>query len=357
MNALISRASFGKSPDGAPVDIFTLRNAGGIEARLCNYGGIIVSLKAPDRAGNLADVTLGYDDLEGYLAANPFFGTLVGRYANRIAKARFTLEGVTYALAANNGPNALHGGLKGFDKVLWQVARSAAAPDPTLELSYLSKDGEEGYPGNLNVKAVYRLTADNTLRLDFTASTDKTTVVNLTQHAYFNLAGAGDILGHQVYIDADRFTPVDDTLIPTGELRPVAGTPLDFRRPTAIGARIELDDEQLKRGNGYDHNFVLNHPAGRLDVVARVSEPATGRVLELLTTEPGLQLYTGNFLDGSIRGKGGQVYRRRSGLCLEAQHFPDSPNQPAFPSTVLKPGQVYRNTIAFRLSCAPPAHG
>ena len=334
-----------------------MRNVGGVEARVCNYGGIIVSLKAPDRAGHLGEVTLGYDDFESYVANNPFFGALVGRFANRIAKGKFTLEGVTYSLAANNGPNALHGGLKGFDKVLWQVGRKAAAPEPTLELNYLSKDGEEGYPGNLKVKAVYCLTADNALRLDFTATTDKSTIVNLTQHAYFNLAGTGDILGHQLSIDADRFTPVDAELIPTGELRPVAGTPLDFRQPTAIGARIEQDDEQLKRGNGYDHNFVLNHPMGRLDVVARVSEPATGRVLEVLTTEPGVQLYTGNFLDGTIRGKGGQVYGRRSGFCLEAQHFPDSPNHPAFPSVVLKAGAVYRNTIAFRLSCAPLAGG
>jgi aldose 1-epimerase len=357
MDASISQVLFGKTPDGAPVDIYTLRNAAGVEARICNYGGIIVSLKAPDRAGHLSDVVLGCDHLDDYLANNPFFGALVGRFGNRIAKAKFSLDGVTYSLAANNGPNALHGGLKGFDKVLWQATRTAAAPEPTLELNYLSKDGEEGYPGNLNVKAVYSLTAENALRLDFTATTDKSTIINLTQHTYFNLAGKGDILGHQVQIDADRFTPVDSALIPTGELWPVAGTPLDFRQPAAIGARIEQDDPQLKRGNGYDHNFVLNHPMGRLDVVARVSEPATGRVLEVLTTEPGLQLYTGNFLDGSIRGKGGQTYPRHSGFCLEAQHFPDSPNQPAFPTVVLKPGAVFRNTIVFRLSCAPSVHG
>jgi aldose 1-epimerase len=356
MKPILSQTRFGKTPDGAPVDIFTLRNAVGLEVRICNFGGIIVSVKAPDRAGHLGEVSLGYDDFQSYVANNPFFGALTGRVANRIARAKFTLDGVTYSLPANNGSNSLHGGLKGFDKVIWQVTRKAAAPDPTLELNYLSKDGEEGYPGNLNVKAVYSLTADNALRLDFTATTDKTTIVNLTQHAYFNLAGAGDVLGHLVYIDADRFTPIDTDMIPTGELRPVAGTPLDFRQPTAIGARVELDDEQLKRGHGYDHNFVLNHPMGRLDVVARVSEPSTGRVMELLTTEPGLQLYTGNFLDGTIRGMGGQVYVRRAGLCLEAQHFPNSPNQPAFPSIVLKPGAVYRNTIAFRFSCAPPAH-
>jgi len=357
MDDPISQARFGNTPDGAPVDIYTLRNPGGFEARICNYGGIVVSLNAPDRAGHWSDVVLGYDQLDDYLANNPFFGALVGRFGNRIAKAKFSMDGVAYSLAANNGPNALHGGLKGFDKVLWQVTRTAAVPEPALELNYLSKDGEEGYPGNLNVKAVYSLTADNALRLDFTAAADKSTIVNLTQHTYFNLAGTGDILGHQVQIDADRFTPVDSSLIPTGELRPVAGTPLDFRQPIAIGARIGQDDPQLKRGNGYDHNFVLNHPMGRLDVVARVSEPSTGRVLEVLTTEPGLQFYTGNFLDGTIRGKGGQTYHRRSGFCLEAQHFPDSPNQPAFPTVVLRPGAVFRSTIAFRLSCPPSGHG
>jgi aldose 1-epimerase len=357
MKPLLSQAAFGKTSDGAPVDLYTLRNAAGVEARICNYGGIIVSLKAPDRAGTLGDVTLGYDHFDRYLANKPFFGTLVGRFANRIAKGKFTLDGVTYSLPANDGPNSLHGGLKGFDKVLWRVGRTAAEPEPTLELNYLSRDGEEGYPGNLNVKAVYSLSADNTLRLDFTAATDKSTIVNLTQHAYFNLAGRGDILGHHLWIDADRFTPVDRELIPTGELPPVAGTPFDFRQPTAIGARIEQPDEQLKRGNGYDHNFVLNHPMGRLDVVARVSEAVTGRVLEVLTTEPGVQLYTGNFLDGTICGKGGRLYERRAGFCLEAQHFPDSPNQPRFPSVVLRPGAVYRNTIAFRFSCLPPAHG
>ncbi len=327
MKGLISQAPFGKTPDGAPVDIFTLRNVSGVEARISNYGGIIVSLKAPDRAGDLGEVSLGYDHLEGYLANNPFFGALVGRFANRIAKGKFTLEGVTYSLAANNGPNSLHGGLKGFDKVLWQVGRRAAAPEPTLELNYLSKDGEEGYPGNLKVKAVYCLTADNSLRLDFTATTDKSTIINLTQHAYFNLAGAGDILGHQLSIDADRFTPVDTELIPTGELRPVAGTPLDFRQPTAIGARIEQDDEQLKRGNGYDHNFVLNHPMGRLDVVARVSEPATGRVLEVLTTEPGVQLYTGNFLERNHPRQG------RTALWQARRFLPRSPTFPRFPQS------------------------
>jgi aldose 1-epimerase len=357
MEAQISQAPFGKTPDGTPVDIYTLRDPGRIEARISNYGGILVSLKVPDRDGHLDDVVLGFDDLDGYVTRNPFFGALVGRYGNRIAKAAFTLEGVTYKLAANNGPNALHGGLKGFDKVVWQATRTQPASAPALELNYLSRDGEEGYPGNLRVKAVYSLAADHGVRLDFTATTDKTTIVNLTQHTYFNLAGKGDILGHQVQIDADRFTPVDSTLIPTGELRPVAGTPFDFRRPSAIGARIEQEDEQLQRGHGYDHNFVLNHPAGRLDVIARASEPATGRVLEVLTTEPGVQFYTGNHLDGTIKGKGGQVYHKRAGFCLEAQHFPDSPNHPQFPTVTLQPGAVYRSTILFRFSTEASPHG
>jgi aldose 1-epimerase len=357
MEALISQAPFGLTPDGGPVEIFTLRQPGGIEARICNYGGILVSLKVPDRDGHLDDVVLGYDHLDGYLALSPFFGALVGRCANRIAKGAFALEGVAYTLEANNGPNALHGGRQGFDKRLWQAKPSGPALAPALELNYLSKDGEEGYPGNLSVKAVYSLTDDHGLRLDFTATTDKTTIVNLSQHTYFNLAGKGDILGHRVQIDADRFTPVDSTLIPTGELRPVEGTPFDFRQPAVIGARIEQDEEQLKRGHGYDHNFVLNHPIGRLDVIARVSEPVTGRALEVLTTEPGVQFYTGNFLDGAIKGKGGQVYHRRTGFCLEAQHFPDSPNHAAFPTVTLKPGAVYRSTIIFRFSRLSSQHG
>jgi aldose 1-epimerase len=357
MEIQFSQSPFGKTPDGTPVEIFTLRDAGGIEARICTYGGILVSLKTPDRGGHLDDVVLGFDQLNGYLALNPFFGALVGRYANRIANGSFMLDGVIYALATNNGPNALHGGVKGFDKAVWQATRAGTASAPGLELNYLSKDGEEGYPGNLRVKAVYSLTADHGLRLDFTATTDKTTIVNLTQHTYFNLAGKGNILAHQVQIDADRFTPVDSGLIPTGELRPVAGTPLDFRKPTAIGARIDQDDEQLQRGRGYDHNFVLNHALGDLDVIARVSEPTSGRVLEVLTTEPGVQFYTGNFLDGTIKGKGGQVYQKRSGFCLEAQHFPDSPNQPQFPTVTLQPKAVYKNTIIFRFPPQFPAHG
>ena len=357
MEALFSQAPFGRAPDGSSVEIFTLRQPGGIEARICNYGAILVSLKAPDRDGHLEDVVLGYDHLEGYLTLSPYFGAVVGRYANRIARGTFSLDGVTYVLAANNGPNSLHGGRKGFDKVVWQAAQTGTASTPTLTLHYLSKDGEEGYPGNLSVTAVYSLTGDNGLSLDLTATTDKTTIVNLSQHTYFNLAGKGDILAHQIHIDADRFTPVDGTLIPTGELRPVAGTPFDFRRPAAIGARIEQQDEQLQHGRGYDHNFVLNHRTGRLDVIARVTEPIAGRVLEVLTTEPGVQLYSGNYLNGAITGKGGHVYGQRAGFCLEAQHFPDSPNHPAFPSATLRPGEVYRNTIIYRFSCLPPSHG
>ena len=295
-------------------------------------------------------MVLGYDRLADYLASTPYFGALVGRYGNRIAKARFTLDGQVYKLAANNGPNSLHGGLKGFDKVVWS-AKSLATPDgPALELNYMSKDGEEGFPGNLSVKAVYTLTEDNALRLDYTAMTDKDTVLSLTHHSYFNLAGHGDVLGHEVYLNASRFTPVDETMIPTGEMRPVAGTPMDFTKATAIGARINQDDEQLKLGKGYDHNWVLDKTPGALTLAARVYEPTTGRVLEAFTTEPGMQFYTANFLDGKLTGKGGWVYQFRNAFCLEPQHFPDSPNQPGFPTTVLKPGQIYKSTVIYKFS-------
>lgn len=345
----LSRQSFGQA-DGKPVDLFTLRNAKGTEVKISNYGGIVTSFKVPDRNGNMGDVVLGYDNLSDYVKNSPYFGALIGRYGNRIAKGKFTLDGKEYTLATNNGPNALHGGIKGFDKVVWD-AKVLATPDgPSLELHYVSKDGEEGYPGTLNVTAVYTLMDDNGLRLEYTATTEKDTVVNLTQHSYFNLAGKGDVLKHEVMIDADKFTPVDSTLIPTGELRPVQGTPFDFRKSTAIGARINENDEQLKFGNGYDHNWVLNHRMGHLGVIATVYEPASGRVLEVLSTEPGLQFYSGNFLDGTITGKGGWVYQFRNGFCMEPQHFPDSPNHPDFPPTVLKPGQTYHNTIIFRLS-------
>ncbi len=346
----ITEEPFGTTPDGQAVDVYTLHNARGVEARICTYGGIVVSLKVPDRNGQFGDVVLGYDKLDDYVRNNPYFGCLIGRYGNRIAKGKFTLNGVTHTLATNNGPNALHGGRKGFDKVVWRAHAYQSPLGPALELRYLSRDGEEGYPGALAVTAVYTLTEDNGLRLDYTATTDKATVVNLTQHSYFNLAAKGDILGHEVYLNADRFTPVDSTLIPTGELRLVDSTPFDFRKATTIGARINQADEQLKCGQGYDHNWVINKAPGQLALQARVTEPTTGRVLEVLSTEPGLQFYSGNFLDGTITGKGGWVYQLRHGFCLEPQHYPDSPNQPNFPSVVLKPGETYRNTIIYRFS-------
>ncbi len=347
----ITSAPFGQTRDGQAVTVYTLRNANGMEARIINYGGIVLSLRVPDKNGQLGDVVLGYDTLADYEKDSPYFGCLVGRYGNRIARGRFALNNQTYELAVNNGPNHLHGGKKGFDKVVWDVASAEVGRHgPQLELRYLSKDGEEGYPGNLQVTAVYTLTADNALQLEYMARTDRDTVVNLTQHSYFNLAGQSDILGHIVYLNADRFTPVDSTLIPTGELRPVAGTPFDFRTPTAIGARVNADDEQIRFGGGYDHNWVINKPAGELGVAARVTEPTTGRVLEVLSTEPGLQFYCGNFLDGTLKGKGGWVYQHRNGFCMEPQHFPNSPNQPDFPSVVLKPDQTYRNTIIYKFS-------
>jgi aldose 1-epimerase len=346
MHAATKESDFGKMPDGAPVRIFTLTNKSGAEARITNYGGIVVSLTAPDRAGKMADVVLGFDSLDGYVAhSGPFFGALIGRYGNRIGHARFSLGGAEYQMEKNDGENSLHGGAHGFDKRLW-TAR--VLPDGGLSLSYLSKDGEQGYPGNLAVTAVYHLTDAGELRIDYTATTDKDTVLNLTNHSYFNLKGAGDgdILQHRLTLNADRFTPVDSGLIPTGELRSVNGTPFDFRKSTAIGARIEQNDEQLKLGHGYDHNWVLNGGTG-LRLAAHVEEPGSGRVLEVYTDQPGVQFYTGNFLDGAIKGKGGKVYGRRSGFCLETQHFPDSPNKPAFPSTVLKPGQKFQSTTTF----------
>ncbi|MFA5262761.1 MAG: aldose epimerase family protein [Opitutaceae bacterium] len=346
----ITQKPFGTTRDGVAADLFTLRNANGIEARITNYGGIVTHLFAPDRNGKMGDVVLGYDNLAGYEKATPYFGALIGRYGNRIANGRFTLDGKTYTLAVNNGANSLHGGLKGFDKVVW-TARPIPGDEPALELSYLSKDGEEGYPGNLKVIAVYRLTKDNALKLDFTATTDKPTVVNLTHHSYFNLACKGDILSHEVMINADAFTPVDSGLIPTGELRPVKGTPFDFTESTVVGARIDGTDEQLKLGGGYDHNWVLKKDrAGECSFAARAYEPTSGRVLEVETTEPAVQFYCGNFLDGTITGKYSQVYQRRNGLCFEPQHSPDSPNQPKFPSVILRPGQVFKTTMIYRLS-------
>lgn len=346
----ILKEPFGTTPDGRPISIYTLRNKKGAEARIMTYGGILVSCKVPDKNGQMGDVVLGYDDLDSYIKNSPYFGALIGRYGNRIARGHFSLDGVEYTLATNNYPNALHGGLKGFDKRVWSASTKIGKAGPELILSYLSKDGEEGYPGNLDVTAIYTLMDDNALRLQYTATTDKDTVLNLTQHSYFNLAGKGTILDHQVMIPADRFTPVDATLIPTGELQPVAGTPFDFRTPTAIGARIGQDNEQLKFAGGYDHNWVINKKFGELTLMARVTDPASGRVLEIFSTEPGLQFYSGNFLDGTITGKGGWVYQHRAAFCVEPQHYPDSPNKPEFPTTELKPGQIYHNTIIYRFS-------
>jgi aldose 1-epimerase len=344
----INKDSFGVAPDGQPVDIYTLSTGKGAEARIMTYGGIVVSLKVPDKNGNPGDVVLGYDNLDSYVKNSPYFGALVGRYGNRIAHGKFTLDGATYTLATNNYPNALHGGLKGFDKRVWQATARTSDDGPQLALHYVSKDGEEGYPGTLDVTATYTLTQDNALRLEFSATTDKDTVVNLTHHGYWNLAGTGDILNHVVMIPADRFTPVDSTLIPTGVLQPVEGTPFDFRTPTAIGARINEDNEQLKFGLGYDHNWVINKKFGEMSLMARVTEPTTGRVMEVWSTEPGLQFYSGNFLDGTITGKGGRVYAHRSAFCMEPQHYPDSPNKPEFPTTELKPGETYHNTIIYK---------
>ncbi len=340
---------FGKLPSGETVELYSLKNAKGVEADISTYGGVVVSLKVPDRSGALGDIVLGFDDFNGYLMPPPYFGALIGRYGNRIGHAQFTLDGVTYHLAKNDGDNSLHGGKRGFDKVLW-TARPLGPQ--SLGLTYLSKDGEEGYPGNLSVTVVYTLTDNNELKIDYTATTDKDTVLNLTNHSYFNLAGQGqgDVLAHQITINASRFTPVDKGLIPTGELRAVAGTPFDFRQPHAIGERIGASDEQIVLGGGYDHNFVLDRAGEGLSPAARVTEATSGRVMEVLTTEPAIQFYTGNFLDGAIRGKGGKVYGRRSALCLETQHYPDSPNHPDFPTTELKPGAPYRSTTVFRFS-------
>ncbi len=344
---------FGKTPDGQPVDLYVLSNKNGVEAAITNYGGAVVSLKVPDRNGKFGDVVLGYDSLDGYVNDKSYFGAIVGRYGNRIGHAQFSLDGTTYTLAKNNGENSLHGGIKGFNKAVWAAKELPVKNGQSLELTYLSKDGEEGFPGNLHVRVVYTLTDSSELKIEYSATTDKKTVVNLTNHTYFNLAGpgSGDILGHQLVIEADKFTPVDAALIPTGELRDVPGTPLDFGKATAIGARIDQDDEQLKLGHGYDHNFVLRRAAGApISLAARVVEPNTGRVLEVWTTEPGVQFYTGNFLDGTARGKGGLTYARRSAFCLETQHFPDSPNQPKFPSVVLNPGEKYSTTTTYKFT-------
>jgi len=346
----VTSQSFGKMPDGTPVEIYTLSD-GPYEARITNYGGILVSLKVPDHGGKTADVVLGFDQLDGYVANNnaatggAFFGAIIGRYANRIAHGTFTLDGKTYSLPLNNGQNSLHGGPHGFNNVVWKAKPVANG----VELTYLSKDGEAGYPGNLTATVRYTLEKGD-LRIEYWASTDKDTVINLTNHSYFNLSGQGDILNHQLTLHASRFTPVDSGLIPTGELKPVGGTPFDFRKATAVGARINADDEQLHLARGYDHNWVLDSTSAKLAEAAEVYDPSTGRVMKVLTDQPGIQFYSGNFLDGSIKGKGGTPYQLHAALCLETQHFPDSPNHPKFPSTELKPGQRYHTVTVFSFS-------
>lgn len=352
-------APFGTTDTGELVKVYTLTNANGVELRAINYGGIIQSLRVPDQNGTFDDVVLGYDTLDEYLEGSPYFGAIVGRYANRIGEGRFSIDGQTYTLATNNGPNHLHGGIQGFDKRVWEAAPFVDERSTGIVFSYTSPDGEEGYPGTLHATVRYTLTDENKLIVHYEATTTEATPVNLSQHTYFNLAGDGsrDVLDHELMLNADRFTPVDATLIPTGELRPVAGTPFDFNTPTPIGARIDADNTQLEYGMGYDHNFVLDRSdAGKdsLALVARVVEPQTGRVMTVHTTEPGVQLYTGNFLDGSLTGKDGAVYEHRYGFCLETQHFPDSPNQPNFPSTILRPGETYRSRTIFTFSTQAP---
>jgi len=341
----IVKTSFGQTPDGAAVDLYTITNPNGASVAISTYGGTVVSLNVKDKAGKLGDVVIGFNTLAGYLGEHPYFGALIGRYGNRIAKGKFSLNGTSYNLAINNSPNALHGGLKGFSRQVWQAKEVG---ENGLELTYVSRDGEEGYPGKLTVTVGYTFTPANELRIEYTATTDADTVANLTNHSYFNLGGLENNLTHQLEIYADRFTPVDAGLIPTGELRPVKGTPFDFTTPHAIGERIDADEEQMKLGSGYDHNFVFTKHDGQLNLVAKVSEPTSGRVMEVLTTEPGVQFYTGNFLDGTLKGKAGRPIQRRAALCLETQHFPDSPNQPKFPTTVIEAGAVRKSTTVYR---------
>ncbi len=342
-----TRMDFGKTPDGAPVELYVLTN-GKLTAKVMTYGAILTELHVPDRNGKLADVVLGFDSLDRYLAGHPHFGATTGRVANRIAKGRFTLDGTEYKLAINNGPNSLHGGLKGFDKKIWKAEDVSGPAGAAVKLSYFSPDGEEGFPGNLAVSVTYTVTPDNELKIDYTATTDKATPINLTNHSYFNLAGpaSGPILDHELMLAADQYTAADDTLIPTGEIKPVSGTPLDFTKPTPIGARF---DQLSGDPRGYDHNYVLRGEGKSPALGARVYEPGSGRVLEMYTTEPGVQLYTANFLDGSIKGKGA-VYNRYQGFCLEAQHYPDSIHHDNFPSTVLRPGEKYTQTTIYKFS-------
>ena len=345
-----TKPAYGNLPDGQEVFLYTLTNGHGLEMKVTNYGGLITSLKTPDRNSVLEDIVLGYDSLAGYLTQSPLFGAIVGRYANRIAKAKFKLDGKEYTLANNNGPNSIHGGRKGFDKVVWKAEQVLSPDGPSLKLTYLSKDMEEGFPGNLNVEVVYTLGNSNELKITYQATTDKTTVVNLTQHSYFNLTGNAkrDILDHILMIPADSIVAIDKMLIPTGQLKRVAGTPLDFTTPHRVGARIDDSDEQLELARGYDHCFVLRSSADSLWRAATLSEPVSGRTVDVFTTEPGVQIYSGNFLSGSIKGKGGVFYKKRFGICLETGHFPDSPNRPEFPSTALKPGEIYKTSTVFK---------
>lgn len=351
-DATISESTFGALPDGTTVSLFLMKNTRGTEVTVTNYGGIIVSLKTADKAGVIEDIVLGYDSLSGYIKAPSFFGALVGRYGNRIAKGKFKLDGKTYSLAVNNGKNHLHGGLKGFDKVVWDPTPSFATDGVSLKLSYLSKDMEEGYPGNLQVEVTYTLTNSNELKIDYEATTDKKTVVNLTNHSYFNLSGntKRDILGHTLSLAASKFLPVDQSLIPTGEIKEVKGTPFDFTTPTVVGQRINDDEPQLKAGIGYDHCWVFDKPAGTLSLGATLYDSISGRYMEMYTTEPGTQFYSGNFLNGTVTGKFNTVYKQRFGLCLETQHFPDSPNRPNFPTVVLSPGEVYKTQTVYKFS-------
>lgn len=345
----ITVAPFGKLGDGTPVSLYTMKNTKGVLMKVTNYGGIIVSLEVPDRDGKPVDVVLGYDSLQAYEKRNPFFGALVGRYGNRIGKGKFVLEGKEYDLVRNNNGNHLHGGTKGFDKVVWNIEEVPSDEGVAIKLSYLSKDMEEGYPGNLDVEITYTLTNDNSVRFDYKATTDKPTIVNLTQHAYFNFnGGKGDVLSHEISLNADRFLPVDEGLIPTGELKSVENTPLDFRTPVSIGERINDSHQQIQIGGGYDHCWVLNGDG--LKVAAEVYDPESGIEMTVRTTEPGVQFYTGNFLDGSLTGKGNVVYNKRTGFCLETQHFPDSPNKSQFPSVVVKPGETYSSQTIYQFS-------
>lgn len=350
--AKVSSAPFGKLADGTDVSLFTLTNANGMKMTVMNYGGIITSLTAPDKNGNFEDIVLGYDSLSGYLKASPYFGALIGRYGNRIGKGKFTLDGKQYQLPQNNNGNHLHGGPNGFDKRFWSIEEHPVSNGAALKLTYTSKDMEEGYPGTLNAQVIYHLTDNNELKIFYEATTDKPTVVNLTQHTYFNLSGdsKADILQHELFLSADQFVPVDNTLIPTGELKNVSETPFDFKTPTAIGSRIDKKDQQLEFGKGYDHCWVLNTQGDTSKVAATLYDPASGRVMSVKTSEPGIQFYSGNFLDGSITGKFNTVYKQRYGLCLETEHFPDSPNKKNFPPVVLRPGETYRTQTMYTFS-------